>query len=199
MNKINFNKELENLIEENIKNGIKPKLLLHSCCAPCSSTCIERLTRGFDLTIYYFNPNIDSDIEFQKRAKEQMRLCETLNLKFILEEYNCDAFNSAVKGLENEKEGGKRCSVCFYLRLKKTSEKAKELGFTYFATTLTLSPLKNAETINFIGKKIEKEVGVKYLETDFKKNGGYLRSIELSKEFGLYRQNYCGCLYSKRS
>lgn len=197
MNKINYDKELQRIVEENVKNGIRPKLLLHSCCAPCSSTCIERLREGFDLTIYYYNPNLDSDTEYNKRAKEQMRLCDELGIKYIIEEYNSEAFYSTVVGLEGEKEGGKRCAVCFSLRLKRTSIKAKENGYDFFATTLTLSPLKNAELINAIGSEIEKEVGVKYLKTDFKKNGGYLRSIELSKEYGLYRQNYCGCVFSK--
>ncbi len=198
MNKINYDRELQNLINENVKTNIKPKLLLHSCCAPCSSTCIERLKDGFDLTVYYYNPNLDCDGEFIKRANEQMRLCDNLNIKYVIEEYGSEAFNSAVAGLEKETEGGSRCAVCFNLRLSKTAEKAKEEGFEYFATTLTLSPLKNAEKINEIGKEIEEKFGVKYLPTDFKKNGGYLRSIELSKEYGLYRQSYCGCKYSKR-
>lgn len=193
MNKVNFNK----LMLEEIKNNSGKKILLHSCCAPCSTTCIERLKEYFDLTVFYYNPNIDNKFEFDLRATEQERYCKTVGVNCIVDAYDKNAFLQSVKGLENEVEGGKRCEKCFYLRLKKTAEKCKEMGFDYFATTLTVSPLKNATLINKIGKEIENEFSVQYLPTDFKKDNGYLRSIELSKENNLYRQNYCGCEFSK--
>ena len=189
---------MQGIILVNQKANKKPKLLLHSCCAPCSTACIEKLKDFFDLTIYYFNPNIDTLEEYQKRLSEQIKYCESLGVKVIGEEYQKELFLSAVRGKEEEKEGGCRCEVCFFLRLNTTANKAKQEHFEYFATTLTVSPLKNATVINEIGLEIEKQVGVKYLPTDFKKGGGYLRSIEMSKENGLYRQNYCGCEFSKR-
>lgn len=198
MNAVNFDKEMEKIIAELQGKGVKPKLLLHSCCAPCSTACIERLINAFELTVYYYNPNIDTDEEYAIRAAEQKRYCETVNVNFIEEEHLKSDFLNISLGLENAPEGGARCEKCFYARLKKTADKAKELGALYFATTLTVSPLKNAEKINDLGELIEERTGVKYLPTDFKKKGGYLRSIELSKEHGLYRQNYCGCEYSKR-
>ena len=198
MNKINYNKTMQSIILENQKANKKPKLLLHSCCAPCSTACIEKLKDYFDLTIFYYNPNIDTFEEYQKRLSEQIKYCESLGIKVIGEEYQKELFLSAVSGKEEEKEGGSRCEICFFLRLKETANKAKQENFEYFATTLTVSPLKNAPVINEIGQEIEKKIGVKYLPTDFKKGGGYLRSIELSKENGLYRQNYCGCEFSKR-
>ena len=198
MNKINYNKTMQSIILENQKANKKPKLLLHSCCAPCSTACIEKLKDYFDLTIFYYNPNIDTFEEYQKRLSEQIKYCESLGIKVIGEEYQKELFLSAVSGKEEEKEGGSRCEICFFLRLKETANKAKQENFEYFATTLTVSPLKNATVINEIGQEIEKKIGVKYLPTDFKKGGGYLRSIELSKENGLYRQNYCGCEFSKR-
>lgn len=195
MNKINFNQlMLEEIAKVDDKNK---KLLLHSCCAPCSTTCIERLKEHFNLAIYYYNPNIDTENEFNLRAEEQKKYCNITSVDCILSDYDKNAFLQNVKGLENEFEGGKRCEKCFYIRLKKTAEKCKELGFDFFATTLTVSPLKNATLINSIGKEIEKKIGVKYLPTDFKKDNGYLRSIALSKENDLYRQNYCGCEFSK--
>ena len=194
MNKENFNK----LMLEEMKTSAGKKLLLHSCCAPCSTTCIERLKTGFDLTVFYYNPNIDTETEFSLRANEQKRYCQKVSVNCIISDYDKNAFLDNVKGLENELEGGKRCEKCFYLRLKKTAQKCKELGYDYFATTLTVSPLKNATLINKIGKQIEEECGVKYLPTDFKKDNGYLRSITLSKENNLYRQNYCGCEFSKK-
>ena len=198
MNKRNFNLEFENIVKDILSKGEKKKLLLHSCCAPCSSACLERLKDAFDVTVYYYNPNLDSEEEFKLRLREQQRLCDILSVKCVVEEFNKAEFLDAAKGLEEEKEGGARCVKCFYLRLKKTAEKAKELGYDYFATTLTVSPLKNAQLINNIGEGLEKQLDQKYLVTDFKKKGGYLRSIELSKEYDLYRQNYCGCEFSKR-
>ena len=193
----NYDKEMEKILSEQKKQGEKAKVLLHSCCAPCSTSCLERLSSLADVCIYYYNPNLDSISEYNLRSSEQERLCKNLGVNYIIEEYEKDEFLSAVKGLEDQPEGGSRCSVCFYLRLKRTAEKAKELGYSYFATTLTVSPLKNAEKLNSIGKKVEEQTGVKYLPTDFKKKNGYLRSVELSKEYGLYRQNYCGCEFSK--
>ncbi|MBE5737768.1 MAG: epoxyqueuosine reductase QueH [Clostridiales bacterium] len=194
MNKINYDKLMTEIVSGLEK---KEKLLLHSCCAPCSTACIERLEKNFNLTIYYYNPNMDSQEEFLLRRAEQQKYCQNKNIEVILEEYLSEQYQEVVVGLENEPEGGKRCEKCFYLRLDKTAQKAKEFGFTYFATTLTVSPLKNAELINEIGYKIAKKHGVNYLPTDFKKQGGYLRSIELSKQNQLYRQNYCGCEFSK--
>ena len=193
MNKQNFNA----LMIDELKRNSGKKLLLHSCCAPCSTTCIERLKEHLDITVFYYNPNIDTEAEFNLRANEQKRYCQKVSVNCIISDYDKKAFLEKVKGLENEVEGGKRCEKCFYLRLKKTALMGKELGFDYFATTLTVSPLKNATLINRIGKEIEDECGIKYLFTDFKKDNGYLRSITLSKENGLYRQNYCGCEFSK--
>ena len=193
MNKQNFNA----LMLDELKKNSGKKLLLHSCCAPCSTTCIERLKEHLDITVFYYNPNIDTEAEFNLRANEQKRYCQKVSVNCIISDYDKKAFLEKVKGLENEVEGGKRCEKCFYLRLKKTALMGKELGFDYFATTLTVSPLKNATLINKIGKEIEDECGIKYLFTDFKKDNGYLRSITLSKENGLYRQNYCGCEFSK--
>ncbi len=195
MNAVNFDREMMKRIKE--LNG-KSKLLLHSCCAPCSSACIERLKPFFDLTVYYYNPNIDGEEEFNKRASEQKRLCENFNVSFIEEAFIPTEFYKEVRGLEDLPEGEERCAKCFYLRLKKTAEYAKEYGYDFFTTTLTVSPLKNAEIINEFGHLIGNEVGVDFLPCDFKKRGGYQRSVELSKEYGLYRQNYCGCVFSKR-
>ena len=198
MNKVNYDtlmiKEIERIKEKNAK----PKLLLHSCCAPCSSACIERLKEHFDLTVYYYNPNIDGEEEYDKRANEQIRLCKLLGVNCIIEKFSSNDFYDKVKGLEKEIEGGSRCEKCFTLRLSKTIEFAKANGYDYFATTLTVSPLKNAKLINEIGEKLARGTGLKYLPSDFKKKGGYLRSIELSKEYDLYRQNYCGCEFSKQ-
>ena len=198
MNKINYDKNLSDFLEKLKASNEKPKLLLHACCAPCSTTAIERLKDYFSITVFFYNPNIDTEEEFTKRQDEQARLLSYYKIDVIKQGHNKQEFLDNVKGLEALKEGGARCEKCFSLRLGKTAKKAKELGFEYFATTLTLSPLKNAGKINEIGKVLEKEFGVKYLATDFKKQGGYLKSIELSKKYGLYRQNYCGCEFSKR-
>ena len=196
MNKENYDLKMQKVIS--LLNNRKPKLLLHCCCAPCSTACIERVKDLFDITAYFYNPNIDTENEFDYRAQELKRYCSLQKLDCVIEEYQKQEFLSAILGLEKEIEGGARCGKCFYLRLKKTAEKAKEMGAEYFATTLTVSPLKNAGLLNEIGEKIANEVGVKFLPSDFKKRGGYLRSIELSKQFDLYRQNYCGCEFSKR-
>lgn len=173
------------------------KMLLHSCCGPCSTAVIEVLKNDFDLTIFYYNPNIDTDEEYKHRLNEQIRYCKQVGVKVIEEGYNPEDFYSQVKGLENEKEGGARCPVCFKLRLRRTAQKAKEEDFDCFGTTLTVSPHKNAEIINAIGKSIEQEEKIEFIEGNYKKKDGYKKSIELSKQYNLYRQNYCGCKFSK--
>ncbi|MBQ7453015.1 MAG: epoxyqueuosine reductase QueH [Clostridia bacterium] len=177
------------------------KLLLHSCCGPCSSACIERLLAEteYEITVFYYNPNIYPESEYLHRKSEQIRLIGELNnqkVKFLDCDYEPQEFERCALGLENEKEGGARCPKCFALRLSKTAQKAKELGYDAFATTLTVSPHKNAQQITEIGNQISTEVGVAYLPYDFKKKEGFKRSIELSKEYNLYRQNYCGCRFS---
>lgn len=196
MNKINYDALMQDKIE-NAYQGKNKKLLIHSCCAPCSTACLERLKGVFDITVLYYNPNIDTELEFNKRLLEQRRFCDEFGIKVIDLGYRKDEFLGEVIGLENEKEGGRRCEKCFYLRLKKTACYAKENGYDLFMTTLTVSPLKNATLINNIGREVAEEVGVNYLESDFKKKDGYKRSIELSTEYSLYRQNYCGCEFSK--
>lgn len=198
MNVINYDKEMKKIAEAEKKQKRFPTLLLHSCCAPCSSACIERLKDYFDITVYYYNPNIDTAEEYRLRAEEQERFCKEVGVKVIIEERRESEFYAAAKGLEDAPEGGSRCEKCFNLRLGETAEYAKKNGYEYFATTLTVSPLKNSALINELGIKIGEEKGVKYLPSDFKKGGGYYRSVELSKEYGLYRQNYCGCEFSKR-
>ncbi len=200
MNKINYQIQLDKLIAS---LGDKvPTLLLHSCCAPCSSYVIEYLSQYFSITVFYYNPNISPEEEYRFRSSEQKRLIAEMPVKYpvtyIDEEYDSRQFFDAVKGLENEPEGGRRCEKCFELRLGRTIQLAKEMGFDYAATTLSISPLKNAQLLNEIGKRLSEKQGVNWLGSDFKKKGGYKRSTELSKEYGLYRQNYCGCVFSKR-
>ncbi len=198
--KVNYQKILDKFIKD-LKVDV-PKLLVHSCCAPCSSYVLEYLNKYFNITVLYYNPNIYPFEEYEYRKNEQKRLISEMKFEnpvsFIDCDYDNDSFNKAVKGLEAEPEGGKRCEKCFELRLNKTAEVAKENGFDYFVTTLSISPLKNAETLNRIGKEVGEKYGVKYLLSDFKKNNGYKRSIELSREYSLYRQNFCGCVYSKQ-
>ena len=196
MQKINYNDKMEEIIN-GIKGDRKKKLLLHSCCAPCSSSVIERLKEIFDITVYYYNPNIDTSEEYEHRQEEQKRLCEYFNVQFIKTSYDKQAFLQAVKGHENAKEGGSRCELCFRLRLLETAKFCKENSYDYFATTLTVSPLKNSTLINQIGLDIASMLQVSYLPSDFKKKGGYQRGIVLSNQLGLYRQNYCGCEFSK--
>lgn len=175
------------------------KLLLHSCCAPCSSACLERLKDYFSVTVLYYNPNIDDREEYEKRKREQIRFLRETGWAEILDcDYEAEKFAEIAKGREDEPERGARCYLCYKLRVDKTAEVAKEKGFAYFATTLTLSPHKNAEWLNQLGEQAGAHFGVKYLYSDFKKQGGYYRSIALSKEYGLYRQDFCGCKYSKR-
>lgn len=195
MNAVNYDK----CMTEILSGAQGKRLLLHSCCAPCSSYCLEEVSRYVKTTVLYYNPNLDSEEEYLRRKSEQVRyLTETGLADFLDCDYSPQDFRRAALGLEKEPEGGKRCRACFALRLKRTAEEAKRGGYDLFGTTLTLSPLKNAALINQIGEEIGQKIGVKYLPSDFKKRGGYLRSLELSKEHTLYRQNYCGCQYSKR-
>ena len=201
MNKRNYQRELEQLIS-NIEPGHVPSLLLHACCAPCSSYCLEYLSQYFSITVLFYNPNISPAAEYQKRVDEIKRLISELPAKnkisLIEGRYLPEEFYTSVKGLENEPEGGKRCHVCYELRLHEAAVVAKELGYDYFTTTLSISPLKDADKLNEIGKKLSDEYAISYLYSDFKKKNGYKRSIELSKEYNLYRQNFCGCVFSKR-
>lgn len=198
----NYQKELEKIIEEIKRTGEAPTLLLHSCCAPCSSYCLEYLSEYFKITVFYYNPNIYPESEYALRTEEQKRLINELKVKneisFLEIGFNPEEFYSAVKGLEKEKEGGERCFVCYRLRLSKTAEEAKKRGFDYFTTTLSISPLKNAEKLNEIAEDEGIKNGIKHLPSDFKKKNGYKRSTELSRQYGLYRQDYCGCVYSVR-
>ena len=193
-----LNKELSKIKEA----GITPRLLLHSCCAPCSSYVLEYLTEYFDITVYYYNPNISPMGEYEKRIAEQKRLISEMKFKnsvsFIEGTYNHDEFISLTRGLENLPEGGERCSLCYEMRLEAAAQKAAEINADYFTTTLSVSPHKNTVKLNTIGLKLAMEYGVPYLVSDFKKNNGYKRSIELSTEYGLYRQNFCGCIFSKK-
>lgn len=203
MNNRNYQKELDKLIDGFIKENIRPSLLLHACCAPCSSYCLEYLSKYFDITVLFYNPNIDDDKEYELRKQEEIRLIGEMKLDnpvyFLDIDHEKDKFLSAVKGLEGEREGGKRCAVCFGLRLDKTAEMAKSHGFDYFTTTLTISPLKNASLLNEIGEAKADKYNIKFLPSDFKKKEGYKRSTQLSKEYNLYRQNYCGCSFSKET
>lgn len=201
MQKINYQKILDELIGKLQKENKIPKLLLHSCCAPCSSYVLEYLSKYFRITVLYYNPNISIEEEYLHRIEEQKRLIsemKTINkVDFVQGEYKPNDFFAIAKGLEDAKEGGERCFKCYELRLKETVKIALDNGYDYFTTTLSISPHKNAQKINEIGEKLSEEYGVKYLYSDFKKREGYKRSIELSKEYNLYRQNYCGCIYSK--
>lgn len=192
--KINYDNMMMDIIS---KLDGKKSILLHSCCGPCSSACIDRLKEYFDITVVYYNPNIEPKEEYEMRKSEQIRLLKEWNINFLDCDYDNQKWRDTTKYLTEELEGGKRCSVCFGIRLKYTALKAKELGFDYFATTLTVSPHKNSQVINKIGERIASEVNVKFLYSDFKKRDGYKKSIEFSKEYNLYRQDYCGCLYSK--
>ena len=177
----------------------KPKLLLHVCCAPCSSHCISVLDDYFDITVYYYNPNISPIEEYKRRLDEEKRFLNLAypHIKIVDAEYEEEKFEELAKGLEDLPEGGERCKKCYRLRLQKSGEYAKQNGYDYFTTTLTVSPYKHSNTLNQIGEEISNECGVKYLFSDFKKDDGYKHSIELSKKYNLYRQDYCGCKYSK--
>lgn len=200
--KRNYQKELESILLENTSEQKVPTLLLHSCCAPCSSYVLEYLSEFFRITVFYYNPNIYPEQEYGKRMEEQKSLIERMSavnpISFEEGRYDKERFYGMAKGLEKEKEGGERCFRCYELRLREAAKLAKEKGFDYFTTTLTISPLKNAQKLNAIGEKLAEEYGIGWLPSDFKKKDGYKRSVELSREYGLYRQDYCGCVFSKR-
>ena len=207
-NSKSYQRELEQIITENANNDTVPTLFLHSCCAPCSSYVLEYLSQHFRITVFYYNPNIYPDEEYTKRVKEQQEFIRKMTfvnpVDFIEGRFDKENFHEAVKGYEDCLEGQERCFICYRYRLKETAMQAKEKCFDYFTTTLSISPLKNSDKINEIGNEIGNDigndigemVGVKWLPSDFKKKNGYKRSIELSAEYGLYRQNYCGCVYS---
>lgn len=202
MEKINYDCLMEKIIMENRAKNRVPTLLLHTCCAPCSSAVIERLAKDFKITVFYYNPNIEPYEEYLKRKEEQKKFLKVFPspnpLNFLDCDYENEEFKKLALGLEKEKEGGPRCFRCYRLRLLKTAQKAKELGFDYFTTSLSISPYKNAQKLNEIGLELEQVCGVSYLVSDFKKNDGYKKSILFSKEYNLYRQDYCGCVYSKK-
>ena len=199
MEKVNYDKKMMDII--NSFGEQRPSLLLHTCCAPCSTAVIERLSNYFDITVFYYNPNIEPYEEYLKRKEEQKRLLKEYKsvrpIKFLDCDYENEEFSKFANNLAENHEGGKRCMLCFHLRLKKTAHTALVNNFDYFGTSLTVSPYKNAYAINNIGLALEKKQGVKYLVSDFKKQNGYKRSIILAKEYNLYRQDYCGCKYSK--
>ena len=198
--KTNYQTEMEKEISR-LPQNTRPMLLLQCCCAPCSSAVLETLVKNFDVTVYFYNPNIHPQAEYEKRLLQFPKLLSAKiyqTVKTLDAPYNPETFFDAVKGLENELEGGARCTECFKLRLSQTAKTAKEMGFDYFTTTLTVSPHKNAALLNEIGLQLEKQYGVRFLMSDFKKKEGYKRSIELSKAFDLYRQTDCGCIFSKR-
>ncbi|MGC4018268.1 MAG: epoxyqueuosine reductase QueH [Muricomes sp.] len=198
---VNYQKELDKLTAVLEKENIVPKLLLHSCCAPCSSYVLEYLSQFFEITIFYYNPNIFPENEYEKRLTEQQELIADMQFKhpvsFQAGNYDKEKFYEMARGMEHLKEGRARCFKCYEMRLREAAEAAVKGGFDYFTTTLTISPMKNAGKLNSIGMETAAQYGVKYLPSDFKKRNGYKRSIELSKEYGLYRQDYCGCEFSK--
>lgn len=202
MEKVNYQIELEKIIEKQKKQGEIPTLLLHSCCAPCSSYVLEYLSEYFKITVLYYNPNIYPDEEYFKRVEEQKRFIDKLPSKnkidFIEGNFDKKRFYETVKGKEHITEGGERCFLCYELRLREAAEYATKGNFDYFTTTLSISPLKNAQKLNQIGLNLADEYGIKYLVSDFKKKNGYKRSTELSQQYGMYRQNYCGCIFSKQ-
>ena len=204
MNKRNYQKELEKLIDQAQKDGKVPSLFLHSCCAPCSSYVLEYLKQYFHITVFYYNPNISEQQEYRKRVEEQKRLIAAFNalgrgypIRILEGEYEPERFFEIAKGYEDCKEGGERCFRCFELRLRETARQAAAGDYDYFCTTLTISPLKNAVKLNEIGEALAGEYQIPWLPSDFKKKNGYKRSVELSAEYELYRQNFCGCGFSK--
>lgn len=200
--KVNYQKELDKTIDKITREGVIPTLFLHSCCAPCSSYVLKYLSDYFKITIFYYNPNISPEDEYRERVREQIRLINEMPVKnkveFMEGRYEPEVFYEMAKGMEDIPEGGERCFKCYELRLREAAVIAKDRGFDYFTTTLSISPLKNAAKLNEIGLKLEEEYNIKYLLSDFKKKEGYKQSVELSKEYNLYRQNYCGCAFSKR-
>lgn len=199
---INYQIILDKELGKITNSGRRPRLLLHACCAPCSSYVLEYLSRYFDITVLFYNPNISPAHEFELRANEIRRLIQELPTEYpvslMIGRYDTAEFTAISKGREHLPEGGERCTECFRLRLKESAKSAKEGGYDYFTTTLSISPLKDAKRLNEIGSQLAIEFGVPYLFSDFKKREGYKRSIQLSAEYGLYRQDYCGCIYSKR-
>ena len=197
----NYQKELDAVLKR-IEKGTVPKLFLHSCCAPCSSYVLEYLSQYFSITDFYYNPNISPADEYEKRTKELRRLIHEMPfvhpVEFLEGAYEPQRFYDAIKGLEEVHEGGERCFICYRLRMEESARLAAEGGYDYFTTTLSISPLKNAQKINEIGEELARKYGVCHLPSDFKKRNGYRRSVELSAEYGLYRQDYCGCVFSKR-
>jgi len=202
MNKQNFHQKMLDMIQQYCSEDRVPKLLIHSCCAPCSSYCLEILSQYFEITVFYYNPNIYPPEEYEMRVEEQARFVEQFPAKhkitFVEGAYDTNRFYDMAKGMEHLKEGGERCFACYELRLRETCEYAKAHGFDFFTTTLSISPLKNAQKLNEIGAALENEYGMKYLYSDFKKQNGYKRSTEISKEYDMYRQYYCGCVFSKK-
>lgn len=204
MNRINYQKQLEEVLKRMKEEGERKRLLLHACCAPCSSYCLEYLREAFALTVFFYNPNLTEQEEYRRRVEEEKRLIALMNgqggssqIEILEGRYEPERFLEAAKGLETCKEGGERCVRCFALRLGETARVAAEGGFDFFTTSLTISPLKNSALLNRIGAQEGERYGVRFLPSDFKKNNGYLRSTQLSRLYGLYRQNYCGCIYSK--
>lgn len=200
--KENYQRILDKTIEQLGKEGKVPSLLLHSCCAPCSSYVLEYLSEYFKITVLYYNPNISPKEEYEARVREQKRLIGEMDftypVSFLEGNYVPEDFYEMAKGHKNDKEGGERCFLCYEMRLREAAEAAKMGNFDYFTTTLSISPLKNAQKLNEIGIRLAKEYGIAYLMSDFKKKNGYKRSVELSAEHHLYRQDYCGCVFSKR-
>ena len=201
MPKINYQIEMEKELRAIQARGQRPLLALHSCCAPCSSAVLERLNAHFRIALYYYNPNISPEAEFRHRGEEQRRLVRQMPLADDLTvaegPYEPERFYELVRGHEGDPEGGARCGICFEMRLRSTAEFAKRIGADYFTTTLSISPLKDAQRLNAIGRALAEEYGVKYLFSDFKKRDGYRRSCALSEEYGLYRQDFCGCAFSR--
>lgn len=203
MNAVNYQKELDAIIETIQNQKQTPKVLLHSCCAPCSSYCLEYLSEYFSITVFYYNPNIYPEAEFRKRVIEQQQFIQRFParnpINFIEGEYDTKLFYETVKGLENCPEGAERCSACYHMRLEESAKTGKQESCDYFTTTLSISPHKNATKLNEIGQQIATEQGIMYLPSDFKKKNGYKRSVKLSEEYGMYRQNYCGCIFSSQA
>lgn len=201
MQKINYQIEMEREIARIRSRGERPLLALHSCCAPCSSAVLERLSEDFRIALFYYNPNIAPEEEFRHRAEEQKRLVRQMPLgpdvRVTEGEYDPETFYARVRGHEADPEGGARCGICFELRLRRTAEFARSIGADYFTTTLSISPLKDAQRLNTIGTALAEEYGLRYLVSDFKKRDGYKRSCALAEEYGLYRQDFCGCVYSR--
>ncbi len=200
--KKNYQKEMERVLESIQDKKELPTLFLHSCCAPCSSYVLEYLSRYFQITVFYYNPNISPREEYEERTAEVERFIKEFSaetpVRFVEGEYCPEKFYAAVSGHEQDREGGARCEICFRMRLEEAARLAAEGGYDWYTTTLTISPLKNADLLNALGNEMGRKYGVRFLSSDFKKKNGYRRSVELSRQYGLYRQNYCGCVFSKR-